>query len=415
VSAPAPPQVRRRAGVVAALGTAQTLAWGSTYYLPAVLAGPMAREFGVSSAWIFGAFSAALIVSALLGPAAGRAIDARGGRGVLALSNLVFAIGLALMGIAGNLWLLAAGWLVLGVGMAMGLYDAAFATLTHLYGRDARNSITGITLIAGFASTVGWPLSALLEAQFGWRGACLIWAALQLCLGLPLNRFLIPGTPDPAAAPAVTESQAAAPAAGDEAPRHAMALLAFVFSAAWFVTGAMAAHLPRLLEAAGATPTAAVAAAALVGPAQVAARVAEFGFLRRAHPLISARLACIAHPVGAAALLLIGAPAAAAFTLLHGAGNGVLTIVKGTLPLAIFGPEGYGRRQGLIGAPSRFVQACAPFLFGVMIDWYGAGSVALSAACCLSAFIALLVLQPGAPASAAGRVAPSAPRSSGRG
>jgi hypothetical protein len=194
-----------------------------------------------------------------------------------------------------------------------------------------------------------------------------------------------------------------------------MALLAFVFSAAWFVTGAMAAHLPRLLEAAGATPTAAVAAAALVGPAQVAARVAEFGFLRRAHPLISARLACIAHPVGAAALLLIGAPAAAAFTLLHGAGNGVLTIVKGTLPLAIFGPEGYGRRQGLIGAPSRFVQACAPFLFGVMIDWYGAGSVALSAACCLSALIALLILQPGAPASAAGRVAPSAPRSSGRG
>jgi MFS family permease len=311
------PQGRRTAGVVAALGTAQTLAWGSTYYLPAVLAGPMAREFGVSPAWIFGAFSAALIVSALLGPAAGRAIDARGGRGVLALSNLVFAVGLVVMGTAGDVWLLAAGWLVLGVGMAMGLYDAAFAALAYLYGRDARGPITGITLIAGFASTVGWPLSALFEAEFGWRGACLIWAALQLCLGLPINRFLIPGTL-PRPPPGGDKGQAETPAAADTAPRHAMVLLAFVFSAAWFVTGAMAAHLPRLLEAAGATPTAAVAAAALVGPAQVAARVAEFGFLRRAHPLISARLACIAHPVGAAALLLIGAPAAAAFTLLHG-------------------------------------------------------------------------------------------------
>ena len=174
-----------------------------------------------------------------------------------------------------------------------------------------------------------------------------------------------------------------------------MALLAFVFSAAWFVTGAMAAHLPRLLEAAGATPTPAVAAAALVGPAQVAARVAEFGLLRKAHPLISARLACIAHPIGAACLFAFGAPAAAAaFVLLHGAGNGVLTIVKGTLPLAIFGPEGYGLRQGLLGAPSRFVQACAPFLFGLLIDLYGAASVAVSTACCLGAFAALMALRP---------------------
>ncbi|MCB4824214.1 MULTISPECIES: hypothetical protein [Roseicella] len=122
--------------------------------------------------------------------------------------------------------------------------------------------------------------------------------------------------------------------------------------------------------------------------------MAEFGLLRKAHPLISARLACIAHPIGAAALFFIGAPAAAAFVLLHGAGNGVLTIVKGTLPLAIFGPEGYGLRQGLLGAPSRFIQACAPFLLGLLIDWYGAASVAVSAACCLSAFIALMALRP---------------------
>jgi hypothetical protein len=286
--------------------------------------------------------------------------------------------------------------------MSMRLYDAAFAALAYLYGREARGPITGITLIAGFASTVGWPLSALFEAQFGWRGACLFWAVVQLCVALPINRFLIPGAAAPA--PAVTKGQTEAPASGGTAPRHAMALLAFVFAAAWFVTGAMAAHLPRLLEAAGATPTAAVAAAALVGPAQVAARVAEFGLLRRFHPMVSARLATIAHPIGAAALLTFGAPAAAAFVLLHGAGNGVLTIAKGTLPLAIFGPGGYGLRQGLLGAPSRFVQACAPFLFGLLIDLYGAASVAVSAACCLSAFIALMALRP-APAAVAERAA----------
>ena len=180
-----------------------------------------------------------------------------------------------------------------------------------------------------------------------------------------------------------------------------MALLAFVFATTWFVTGAMAAHLPRLLEAAGATPAASVAAAALVGPAQVAARVAEFGLLRRFHPLLSARLATLAHPVGAALLFLLGAPAAA-FTLLHGAGNGVLTIAKGTLPLAIFGPGGYGLRQGVLGAPSRFVQACAPFLFGLLIDAHGAASVAVSAVLSLCAFAALLALRP-APASGAER------------
>jgi MFS family permease len=136
-------------------------------------------------------------LSAVLGPSVGRAIDNRGGRGVLALSNLVLAAGLVLLGVAQGFLTLALAWATLGVGMAMGLYDPAFATLTGLYGRAARGPITGITLIAGFASTVGWPLSAFLDAQFGWRAACLIWAALHIVIGLPLNRLLIPRAPPP--------------------------------------------------------------------------------------------------------------------------------------------------------------------------------------------------------------------------
>ncbi|MCB4820147.1 MFS transporter [Roseicella sp. GB24] len=348
----------------------------------------MATEFGIPASWVFGAFSAALVLSALLGPMVGRAIDARGGRGVLTASNLVLAAGLAGLGLAQGPASMAAAWLVLGIGMAMGLYDAAFATLAGLYGRAARGPITGITLIAGFASTVGWPLSALMEEAFGWRGACLAWAGLHLLLGLPLNRLLVPPAPPP-------ERGSAAAVAGPPPPRFAMPLLAFVFSATWFVTGAMAAHLPAMLQAAGASTAGAVAAAALVGPAQVAARVAEFGLLRRFHPLVSARLATIGHPLGAIALVAFGGPGAAAFAVLHGMGNGVLTIAKGTLPLAVFGPAGYGARQGLLAAPARLLQAASPFVFGLLLEGAGVGAALLvTTALSLAACAALLVLRP---------------------
>src|SRR5467141_336412 len=322
----------KRSVVVGALGTAQTLAWGSSYYLPAILADPIAHGLGLSRTTIFGLFSGALLLSAVLGPSVGRAIDNRGGRGVLALSNLVLATGLVLLGVAQGFLTLALAWAARGVGMAMGMYDPAFATLNGLYGRAARGPITGITLIAGFASTVGWPLSAFLDAQFGWRVTCLIWAALHIVIGLPLNRLLIPRAPPPVRASEVAVESS-------PAPRGAMVILAFVFAATWFVTGAMAAHLPRLLEIAGASTTAAIAAAALVGPAQVAARLVEFGALRMVHPLVSARLAALLHPIGAVILGLLGPGAITAFAVLHGAGNGLLTIAKARIAIA---PRGAG-------------------------------------------------------------------------
>ena len=180
----------RRWRTVAALGSAQTLAWASSYYLPAMLAAPMARELGVTTPTVFAAFSLALVVSALLGPLAGRAIDRWGGRPVLLGTNLVFAAGLGLLAAAQGPLGLFAAWVVIGIAMGCGLYEAAFSALVRLYGPDSRNAITGITLIAGFASTVGWPLTTLLELQFGWRGACLTWAALHLLVGLPMNAAL---------------------------------------------------------------------------------------------------------------------------------------------------------------------------------------------------------------------------------
>jgi MFS family permease len=378
--------------VVATLGTAQTLAWASSYYLPAMLAAPMARDLGVSVPTVFAAFSVALVVSALLGPHAGRAIDRWGGRPVLASTNLVFALGLAGLAASQGPAGLFAAWIVLGVGMGSGLYEAAFAALVRLYGHGARGSITGITLIAGFASTVGWPLSTLLEAQFDWRGACAAWALLHLLLGLPLNLSF------PRAAALDTPARKAAAHAADEpqtarSGQRAGVLLAFVFAATWFISTAMAAHLPRLLQAGGATLAAAITAGALVGPAQVGARLLEYGLLQRLHPLLSARLAAAMHPLGAAMLTLFGAPVAAAFAILHGAGNGILTIAKGTLPLVFFGPQGYGHRQGLLMVPARVAQALAPWLFGMCLDRWGARALWVSASLGVAAFVALLALR----------------------
>jgi MFS family permease len=390
----------KQALVVIALGSAQTLAWGSTYYLPAILAAPMARELGVSTGVVFGAFSAALVVAACLGPLAGRRIDLFGGRDVLAVSSLVFAAGLATLGAAQGAGMLFAGWLVIGVGMAMGLYEAAFSTLAGIYGRNARGAITGITLLAGLASTICWPISAYLEAEVGWRLTCFFWTAAHLIIGLPLNRFLVPLGKQPLPA-ATDETVRANPGGSAGLQNHAMPLLAFVFAVTWFTSTAMAAHLPRLLHEAGASPAAAVAAAALVGPAQVAGRLLEFGVLQRFHPLLSARLAAVAHPAGALAVMAFGAPAAIVFTVLHGAGNGILTIAKGTLPLVIFGPSGYGLRQGLLMAPARFGQAGAPFLFALLMERYGAAALLLSAALGLAGLSALLALAPSSTAERA--------------
>jgi len=381
----------RRGVVVSTIGITQTLAWGSTYYLTAVFADPISIALGLSRAWFFGIFSAALLLSGLLGPLAGRMIDRYGGRDVLVATNLTFAAGLTLMAYASNIAGLAVAWAVLGIGMGFGLYEAAFATVAGLYGRDARNAITGITLFAGFASTVGWPASAFFIDALGWRGACLVWAVLHLLVGLPMNRFLVPRTHPPPAEKAPEHT-------ADTGVPWTMIVLACVFGATWFVSTAMASHLPRLLEAMGSTPAHAIFAASLVGPAQVAARVIEFTLLRRLSPMIAARLATGLHPIGATLLGIFGPLVAIPFVLLHGGGNGMLTIARGTLPLALFGAAGYGLRTGILAAPARILQGGAPLLFGLVLDRGGPlAALMLSGALTSTSFLALFAISASAP------------------
>jgi predicted MFS family arabinose efflux permease len=304
------------------------------------------------------------------------------GRAVLVTSSLCFAAGLGSMAIAPSWALIWLSWLVMGVGMGLGLYDAA---LGRIHGLAARSSITGITLMAGFASTIGWPLTAWGLSAFGWRETCITWAIAHLLLGIPLNATL----------PRTHEHQTASDTT--EKPRLAMDrnmwLLAFAFAAGWTISTAMAAHLPRLLQAAGATETQAILAGMLIGPAQVAARAVEANFRGRSRPLLAARLSAALHPLGAA-LLFLGAAAIPLFALLHGAGNGILTIARGTVPLALYGPKNYGYRLGILGVPPRIAQAGAPLAFGLLIDRLGAGAFSFSAGLELGAVAAFCLVKP---------------------
>jgi MFS family permease len=373
--------------VIASLGTAQTLAWGSSYYLPAILANGMATDLGLTTPWVFIAFSCGLLLSGFCGPLSGRLIDLHGGHRVLPASNLLFAAALTSLGFATGPMSLIASWLAMGVAMSCGLYEAAFSTLARIYGQDARRAITGITLIAGFASTIGWPLTAWLEVSFGWRAACFTWAAAHMLVCLPLNATLPRGIHESG-----NRADTASPAL-DRRNGWIMAALAFVFAGTWFGSTSMAAHLPRVLQEAGASLPAAIAAAALVGPAQVGARVMEFWLMRHVQPLTSAQVATLAHPVGAGILLASGAPAAPVFTVAHGAGNGVMTIANGTLPLYFFGTGGYGMRQGLLMMPARLLQAGAPFLFDVLLTRVGTAALALTAAFGIASFTVLSIVR----------------------
>jgi predicted MFS family arabinose efflux permease len=369
--------------IVAALGAAQTLAWASSYYLIAVVATPMARSFHVGETAIYVAFSSALVVTAFLGPRVGRLIDANGGRNVLATSSAFFAAGLAILGMAQSLKMLWVGWIVIGIGMTTGLYEAAFATVGGILGADARPAITGITLIAGFASTVGWTLTSWGNAQWGWRQSCLIWAATHLVMGLPLNLFGLP------------KYRAGANVVGERRPRldalvdRRMWILAIAFAATSLVSTGMATQLPRLLQLGGATAGSATAAVALLGPAQVGARVLEAAWARHIGPVVAAGVAIVLHPVGVLLFLLGGVGYAVPLSVLHGAGNGMLTIAKGAVPMSVFGPNDYGYRLAVIGAPGRLCQAGAPVAFSLLIDRWGTGALLLSSGAYLTAALCL--------------------------
>lgn len=360
--------------VVGALGINQILAWGSSYYLPAVLAKPVAEDTGWPLTWVVGGFTAGLLVAGAISPRVGREIERFGGRPVLAVGAMMLALGHVGLALAQHYPLHVLAWLVMGVGIGAGLYDPAFATLGRLYGTEARRAITTLTLYGGFASTVCWPLSAFLAANLGWRGACLVYAAIDLLVLLPICWFALPreerrDLPAPSArkaGPAAGEAEAAA------APSASLFwLVALCLTLSSVITAVFSVHLLTVLQARDIPLAAAVGLGALVGPSQVGARVVEMAVGRHFHPVWTMVVSTLLVSTGIA-MLLLGFPILALALVLYGAGVGIRSIARGTLPLALFGATGYAILMGKLGRPSMLASALAPGAAAFLLDLSGA-------------------------------------------
>ena len=352
--------------LVSALGIAQIISWGSLFYAIGVLGPAMRRDLGVSELFLFGAFTAGLLVSGTLAPAAGRAIDRRGGRFVLSLGTVLAIVALALLAVAPNPSVMVLGWLVAGASMAACLYDPAFATLSQHAGARYRRAVTALTLFGGFASTVFWPLSHLLLEAWGWRVTFAVYAGMHLFICLPIHQLFVPKHSRIMREDAGVDAASAAPRSDTR-----LHWLTASFAIATFVFGVIAVHLVSLLTSAGLTAAQAVTVSMLVGPMQVAGRVIELGVSARVR---SATVGIVAFALMVLALgALISVEgfgiAAIVFVAAYGCGNGVLTIVKGTAPAELFGREGLGALLGHLSRAGLYAKAVAPASFSALLTF----------------------------------------------
>ncbi|ACL61977.1 MFS transporter [Methylobacterium nodulans] len=370
-----------RAGLVLRLGLSQLVLWGISYYLVGVFGPEIGADLGISPSLTYGGFSVGLLAMGFASPAVGRAIDARGGRAVMSLGSLVVAAGLVGLASCRGLAGYGLSWLVLGLGMRMTLYEAAFAALARIGGPEARGPIAQVTLFGGLASSVLWPVGHALAEAYGWRMALLAYAGLAVAT-LPLHLAI----PDRRHAAETSGERVCArpPLARTPAEaRLAGRLYALTAALASVLNAAMSAHMIPILIGLGIGPAAAVWIGTVRGIGQTGSRLGEVLFGRHLSPLALGLAAALLLPAGFAAGFASGAATAAAlaFALLYGAGNGLLTIVRGTVPLVLFAPQAYGTLVGRLLAPSFVVSALAPLAFAAVIERFGeTAALALSLA-----------------------------------
>lgn len=356
--------------VTTVLGIGLVFAWGTTYYLLAILARPIASDTGWPLPWIIGGLTLGSLVAGLVSIHVGRAIDRHGGRAVMSLGTALLALGLCILAAAPNLTVYLVGWIMLGGAMAACLYDAAFSTLGRILGERARTAIATVTLWGGFASTICWPISAALVESLGWRGTCLAYAAFFLAVLLPLQYFGLPREARPEASVALAESRST----GDTPPGKrplAFAVLAAIVTMGSAISAAWAVHIIAILQAGGLTLAGAVALGALIGPAQVAGRAVEMATGRHLHPIWTLAVSAILVAAGQV-LIWLDLPVPALALIAFGAGNGIFFIARGTVPLALFGADGYGALMGKLAAPALIAQALAPAIIALLLDAFGA-------------------------------------------
>jgi predicted MFS family arabinose efflux permease len=372
-------EVARRPATIAilALGITQIIAWGTTLYALGVLGKPIAADTGWGQSLVFGGLTVGLLVSGAVSAFIGRLVDRSGGRMVMSVGSILTAIGLVLLSMVSDPYAYLAAWAFLGLAMRMSLYDAAFAALVQVTPSRGRRAISYLTLFGGFASSVFWPIGHALNGAYGWRATLVIFAAVNLAVCLPLHWL---GLARRETAEQAEQARAADPAPTAATPplegsarTLAMVLFSLIVAASAVVFGALAVHLVPILEATGLAAATAVLIASLKGAAQVAGRIWDLTLARRWHPIDVGRVSVAFIPLSFAVLMLGGAnfSTALAFTLLFGVSNGLVTIMRGAVPLALFGPKGYGEVLGILATPYLLLAAIAPVAFAVVVERYG--------------------------------------------
>ncbi|HEV7439801.1 MAG TPA: MFS transporter [Methylobacterium sp.] len=357
----------------AALGLTQIILWGGSFFLIAVIAEPIVRSTGWPQGVVVVALSLAILVSALPSPWIGRLIRRHGGRPVLIAGTLIIAAGQVLLALSTSLPVFLLAWGVMGLGMAAALYDPLFAAIGQAYVASARGAMTQVAIASGFAITLCWPATSFLVDRVGWRGACLAYAALAVCVVAPLFAWALPRQDKPAAAPLGTATTGPAELLAKPFPAAHLPgerILSLTFTSAAIIMAAMSVQLLLLLQAKGLAASTAVALSALIGPAQVGARIVELAFGRSAHPRWALLIASGSVALGL--LLLAVAPSLAWLAIiLYGAGNGMRTVVRGTLPLALYGQHEYAAVMGRLARLPLFGQAVTPLACGYVSEWFG--------------------------------------------
>jgi MFS family permease len=369
------------------LGMLQVLVWGGSFFLMAVMADPIMKETGWASQWVYGALSLSILVSALLAPLTGRLIARYGGRPILASSGLGVAIGLFLMASSTSLPMFLLSWAVIGIGMALGLYEALFASLGALYGERAGSAITGITLISGFATTLSWPAVALVIEHLGWRATCLAYGALLVMTVAPLYWWVL------ARGAVSLKKNNAIYDENLSIDRRIYTLLTLIFALGAVIMTAMSVQLISLLQGQGYSLAAAIGLSALLGPSQVGSRVLQI-FSRKRHPIWTTLISVVFVAIGL--LLVTIAPILTALGLvLYGAGNGLRAIVRGLLPLTLMSPTHYVLLMGRMARPSLIGQALTPLAGGYLLQTWGAGGVlaGLSSLAVLNVLLVCLLIR----------------------
>lgn len=356
---------------VCLLGIAQLICWGVSYYIVGVFGELMVSDLGWNRTTVFGGFATGLLAMGLVSPVVGSMIDRFGGRIVMGTGATFIAVACSILAVAENLTVFYGAWLLMGVSMRACLYDAAFATLTRIYGPEARRPIAHITLFGGLASSCFWPIGHALAEQLGWRGALFVYSAFALSTvpmywALTRSRYEPPRHVDGTHVP-----ERATPEGWKRKLAGALYALIFIMNSG--LVNGVAAHMISMLTGIGLGAAVAVSVAAFVGVSQSAARLIQILFGRNMEPVHVAILATALIPLGLVIGLFGGTYFAIAlvFCGCYGAGNGLTSIARGTLPLVLFSHKNFGATVGKLLAPSFFIAAGSPLLFASMMESYG--------------------------------------------